>query len=116
MEVKTMISIEKKNFNKPDETQTPEKQKVESVMLNGTKIQRVTAEPGWQWSKHNKPVVGGDSCRQHHLLYVLSGKLHVKADDGKEEEFNAGDVGDIQPGHDGWNAGNERLVWLEIPH
>ena len=63
-----------------------------------------------------KPVVGGESCPKHHLVYVLSGKLHVRMDDGKEEEFGPGEVGVIPPGHDGWNAGDEPVVWLEIPH
>ena len=54
-----------------------------------------------------KPVVGGESCQKHHLIYVLSGKLRSKMIDGKEEEFGPGDVGVIPPGHDGWNAGNE---------
>jgi len=31
-------------------------------------------------------------------------------DDGKEEEFSPGDVGDIPPGHDGWTVGNEPVV------
>jgi hypothetical protein len=34
--------------------------------------------------------------------------------DGKELEYGPGDVGVIPPGHDGWNAGNEPLVWLEF--
>jgi hypothetical protein len=35
---------------------------------------------------------------------------------GKEEEFGPGDVADIPPGHDGWTASDEPVVWLEIPH
>lgn len=111
-----MANIEKKSLNRPDVTQTPEKQRVEIVTIDGIKIQRITAEPGWRWSIHVKPVVGGESCQKHHLIYVLSGKLRSKMIDGKEEEFGPGDVGVIPPGHDGWNAGNEPVVWLEIPH
>jgi len=109
-----MNTILKKSLNKPEETKTPEKIKVEIVTIDGFKIQRDTAAPGWQWSKHIKPVVGGDSCQIHHTLYVVSGKLHVKMNDGKEVEFGPGDVGAIPPGHDGWNAENEPLVWLEF--
>ena len=111
-----MATIVKKSLNQPEETKTPEKLKVEIVTIDGIKIQRITAEPGWQWSKHLKPVDGGESCQKHHLLYVLSGKLHTKMNDGKEEEFGPGEVGVIPPGHDGWNAGDEPVVWLEIPH
>ena len=111
-----MASISKKNLNQPDETQTPEKVKVEIVNVGGLKIQRITVEPGWQWSKHLKPVVGGESCQKDHLMYIISGKGHARMDDGKEEDFGSGDVIAIPPGHDGWNAGNEPVVWLEIPH
>ena len=109
-----MASIIKKSLNNPEETKSPEKIKVESVTIDGFKIQRDTAEPGWQWSKHIKPVIGGDSCQLNHVLCVLSGKLHVKMNNGKEEEYGPGDVGVIPPGHDGWNTGNEPLVWLEF--
>ena len=109
-----MINIMKKNFNKPEETQTQEKMKVEIVSIDGIKIQRVTVEPGWQWSKHMKPVVGGESCQKQHLVYVISGELIAKMDDGKEEVFGPGDVGEIPPGHDGRNEGKEPAIWLEI--
>jgi quercetin dioxygenase-like cupin family protein len=111
-----MATIVKKSLNQPEETQTPEKLKVEIVTIDGFKIQRFTAEPGWQWSKHIRPIVGGESCQIHHLIYVLSGKMRARMNDGKEEEFGPGEVGVIPPGHDGWNAGDESVVWLEIPH
>jgi|SRR5579859_3853215 len=111
-----MARIEKKSFSEPEETKTPEKIKVEIITLHGLKIQRVTAEPGWRWSEHLKPVVGGDSCQTDHLVYVLSGTMGAKMNDGTQEEFGPGDVGVIPPGHDGWNSGDEPLVWIEIPH
>jgi quercetin dioxygenase-like cupin family protein len=111
-----MTTIAKKSLNHPEQTQTPEKLLVEIVTLDGLKFQRFTAQPGWQWSKHIRPIVGGKSCPIHHLIYVLSGKLNARMDDGKEEEFGPGEVGVIPPGHDGWNAGKEPVIWLEIPH
>jgi uncharacterized RmlC-like cupin family protein len=109
-----MATIIKKSLNKPEATKNLEKITIETVAVGGLKIQRETAEPGWQWSKHIKPVVGGESCQVNHVLYVLSGKLHVKMNDGTEADYGPGDVGVIPPGHDGWNAGNEPLVWLEF--
>jgi len=109
-----MATIIKKSLNNPEETKTLEKIKVEIVTIDGLKIQRDTAAPGWQWSKHIRPLVGGDSCQVNHVLYVVSGKMHVKMNDGKELEYGPGDVGVIPPGHDGWNVGNEPLVWLEF--
>lgn len=110
-----MSSIIKKGFNSPDETLNPgEKQKVEVVTVGDLKIQKVTAEPGWQWSKHIKPVVKTESCEKNHTIYVISGKLGSRLDDGTEEEFGAGDIGNIPSGHDGWTVGDEPAVWLEI--
>lgn len=112
-----MADIVKKSFNSPDETTNPgEKLKVEVVTAGDIKIQKVTAEPGWKWSEHLKPVVKTESCEKHHLFYVISGKLHARMNDGSEVEFSPGEVGVVPPGHDGWNAGNEPVVWLEIPH
>ena len=111
-----MATIAKKSLNRPEETQTPEKLRVDIVMIDGLSIQRVTAEPGWQWSKHIKPLVGVKSCPKHHVIFVISGHLRARMDDGTEEEFGPGDVGVIPPGHDGWNSGTEPVVWLEIPH
>lgn len=111
-----MSTIVKKSLDQPEETKTPEKLKVEIVTINGIKIQCITAQSGWRWSQHLKPLVGGESCQTHHLVYILSGKMAAKMNDGKEEEFDPGDVGDIPPGHDGWNSTDEPVVWLEIPH
>jgi quercetin dioxygenase-like cupin family protein len=116
-EVRNMPSIGKKSFISPDETTYPgEKQKVEVVFAGDTKIQKVTAEPGWKWSKHLKPVVKTESCEKNHLLYVISGKIASRTNDGKVEEFGPGEIGFVPPGHDGWTVGNEPAVWLEIPH
>jgi hypothetical protein len=112
-----MANIEKKSFNTPDETNTPgEKLKVEIVSGAGVKIAKVTAEPGWRWSKHLKPVVKTESCEMNHLIYMLSGILASKSNDGKEVQFGPGEIGDIPPGHDGWTVGDEAAVWLEFLH
>jgi hypothetical protein len=110
-----MEDIGKKNFNSPDETATPaEKLKVDTVTFGDKKFQRITAEPGWKWSEHVKPVAGTDSCEKHHLVYIISGTLATRMKDGKEEEFSAGEMGVIPPGHDGWTVGDDPVVWLEI--
>ena len=112
-----MAKIEKKSLNSPDDTMKPvENVKVEVVALRGLTFQRVTVQPGWKWSKDLKPVMKTDSCQKDHLIYVISGELYAKMNDGKEEKFGPGDVAAVPPGHDGWNAGNKPAVWLEIPH
>ncbi len=110
-----MEKLLKKSLNSPDSTRSDiPNLKVELVTANGFKVQRVTAQPGWRWSEHQKPVVGGDSCQMRHVVYVLSGKLHTRMEDGKEIELLPGDIGVIPPGHDGWNAVSVPTVWLDL--
>jgi uncharacterized cupin superfamily protein len=111
-----METIEKKSLNQSEQTQQIGRVKVETITIGALKFQRDTAEPGWQWSKDVKPVAKTQSCQVNHLIYVLSGRLRVRMDDGKEVEFNPGDMGSIPPGHDGWTVGDKPAVWLEIPH
>lgn len=102
-----MAGIAKKSFNVPDEVQHPkEEMKIEVVEVDGIKLRRHTAEPGY----------AGHDCEIHHFLYVISGKLHARMPGGAEFKFSPGDVGIIPAGHDAWNGGSEPVIWLEIPH
>jgi uncharacterized cupin superfamily protein len=47
-------------------------------------------------------------------MYIISGKLHVRMDDGTEKEFGPGDVGKIPSGHDAWVVGNETVHFIDI--
>jgi quercetin dioxygenase-like cupin family protein len=109
-----MENIIKKAFGQSDEIKKQEKISFEEVMFDKLRLWRVSAEPGWQWSKHSKPVIGGESCQRQHYVYVLSGLLKTRMDDGSEAEFGPGEAGIIRPGHDGWNAGDEPAVWLDF--
>ncbi len=112
-----MTSIFKKSFESPDETTNPaEKVTMETIKAGKLVIAKVTVEPGWKWSQHNKPVVKTDHCEKHHLLYMVSGRIAARMAGGAEVEFGPGEIGNIPPGHDGWTIGNEPAVWLELPH
>ncbi len=112
-----MANITKKSLNSPEEIMNPaDNVKVEVVKMGQLTFQKVTVQPGWRWSKDLKPVVKTDSCQKDHLMYIISGKVSAQMNGGKEEEFSAGDVVSVPPGHDGWNNGSEPAVWLEIPH
>ena len=88
--------------------------KLEMSTVGGTMVGRATFQPGWRWSESVKPVVGGDSCQVHHQGYVISGRLGIKLSDGTEFECAAGDVYDIEPGHDGWVIGEEPCVTVDF--
>jgi hypothetical protein len=109
-----MAGIASKSFSSPDETRAPDKTKVEVVDLGGVKAARMTLQPGWRWSECIKPVAGTKSCQARHVGTVVSGRIHVKHDDGSEAEMGPGDAYVIEPGHDAWIVGNEPLVGFEF--
>jgi hypothetical protein len=114
MEGLLMSPIQKKTLSQPDSTRISGKGRVELVTLGGITIGRATLQPGWRWSTSVKPLTDEESCPASHLQYHVSGRLHVVLDDGSEEEFVAGDVSLIPPGHDAWVVGEEPVVLIEL--
>ncbi len=105
------LVLQKKNFQKPDETQSPPNSRVDTIRIGDMTVLKATYQPGWQWSKHIKSLAGTSSCQVHHFGVCVSGRLGVRADDGQEMEFGSGDVADIPAGHDGWVIGNEPAIF-----
>lgn len=87
--------------------------RVEWVVLGDMTIGRTEAEPGWRWSEHIRPIVGGDWCRTRHIGVILSGRLGIRMEDGTEYELGPNDAFDIAPGHDGYVVGDEPVVSIE---
>lgn len=104
----------KKNLSTPDEIRTPSKTRVEVVNLDNSTIMRGTFSPGWKWSECVKPVVGTESCMVHHSLYVISGRMVIKMNDGNTHEIGPGDAAEIPPGHDAWVVGNEPCISIDF--
>jgi hypothetical protein len=109
-----MAGMQRKPLDQPDETRPIEKGKVEVVQLGGASVMRTTFEPGWRWSDCVKPIVGGDSCQVDHFGYCVSGRLHVRMNDGEESEVGPGDAMRIPPGHDAWVVGDEPYVGVDF--
>jgi quercetin dioxygenase-like cupin family protein len=109
-----MTKLLKKNFNAADEVRPVALGNVEVVTLDDVQVMRTTFAPGWRWSESVRPVVQTDSCQVHHLMYVISGRMAVRMDDGATSEFGPGDVGVIPPGHDAWVVGDEPAVGLDF--
>jgi hypothetical protein len=110
----TITGLEHKSFDSPDEERTPPNAKVDIVAIGGRTLARSTFQPGWRWSVDVKPIAGTDSCQFTHVGTVVRGRIGIRLDDGTEDEFQAGDVYVIPPGHDGWVVGDETFVSLEI--
>lgn len=83
------------------------------VELGDVTATRQILEPGWRWSTHVRPQVGGESCQARHVGMVHSGRLGVRLDDGTSFELGPDDVYEIPPGHDGYVIGHEPVVATE---
>jgi len=108
-----MAKAEHKDFSHPDEVRSFEKGKLELVNIGGTQIGRLTLMPGWKWSTHVKPVAGTEWCEAPHFQYLVSGRIHIKMQDGTEFELGPGTVSDLPQGHDAWVVGNEPVVGVD---
>jgi uncharacterized cupin superfamily protein len=45
---------------------------------------------------------------------VVSGRLHIAADDGAEADLSPGDSYRLEPGHNAWVIGDEPFTALEF--
>jgi class 3 adenylate cyclase len=103
-----------KRLDQPDEVILFERGRAELLQLGALTVGRVVHEPGWSWSKHVKPLVGTEWCETQHLGLVLSGRLHVRLEDGSEHDYGQGEVVEIPPGHDAWVVGDEEVVEFDF--
>jgi len=108
-----MAKVEWKGFDKPDEVRNFTHGRLDLLKVADGMIGRFTLEPGWRWSKDVKPIAGTEWCEASHFQYVVSGRIHVKMQDGTEMELGPGSVSYLPPGHDAWVVGNEPLVGID---
>ena len=109
-----MAKLEGKSIDTPDETRSFDKGSMAVVKVGEVVFGKATFEPGWRWSECVKPIAGTDSCEVHHNGYIVSGRMHIRMDDGQEAEFGPGEVFIAPPGHDGWVVGDEPCVALDF--
>jgi hypothetical protein len=109
-----MASIETKNFDKPDEVRDVGKGKLNMVSFSFGKVGRAHYQPGWKWSTHQKPLEKTESCEHAHLTLIVSGRMHLKMDDGTEDEFGPGAIVSVPAGHDAWIVGSEPFIGYDF--
>lgn len=80
--------------------------RTESVELRDVSVTRATLEPGWG-AEADRDGTGPDCCQSAHDIYVVSGTLGLKLDDGARTEITAGCAVATPPGHRGWTVGDE---------
>src|SRR5450756_2301629 len=84
----TLAGLVRKSLDSPEETRPFEASKgqLELVNLDSGAVGRATFQPGWQWSKHVKPIAKTESCQASHMGYFMSGRMKDVMDDGEEQE------------------------------
>ena len=110
----TKTTLMVKNLESPDERRNPPRGTIEVVNLPGATITRAKFQPGWKWSTDIAPLVGTRSCQAAHTGVILSGRFHVRMDDGREYDFGPGDAHVVSPGHDAWVVGDEPVLALDF--
>src|SRR3954454_5839564 len=95
-----MAGVEKRNFESPDETRTPDKTRVDVVRLGGTTAARFRMEAGGSWSGCVKQVAGTESCQHSHIAVARSGRISVTDEDATALQPGPLEAYVIDPGHD----------------
>ena len=108
-----MSTAEQKTLDRPDETRSFERGRMDLVTIGGGVVGRLTLQPGWRWSEHVKPIAGTELCEAPHFQYHLAGVLHVVMADGTEFDARPGDVTALPSGHDAWVVGDDPVVVVD---
>src|SRR5688500_11768914 len=108
-----MAEVTRGNLDAPDEVLEFPKITASLVDLGDLTVGLMVSQPGWRWSEHNRPKVGGEWCQARHVGVVLAGRVGIEFSDGTTAEFGPHDVFDIPPGHDGFTVGDEPCVQIE---
>jgi hypothetical protein len=87
---------------------------VDVVPAGEARVKRVVYPPGYRWSTHIKPAVGGDLCRHAHVGFLVRGRMAGEYADGCTFEFAAPAAVVVEPGHDAWTVGDEAAVYVEL--
>ncbi|MGO1562454.1 hypothetical protein CZ771_07395 [Actinomycetales bacterium JB111] len=82
--------------------------------LDGVSVTQVTFDVGAKWSNDLKDYAGTEDCELPHVALVTAGTLVVQMHDGALEEFSAGDVMLLPPGHDAWTVGDVACTFVEF--
>lgn len=103
----------RRNLEQPDEVIRSDLMETRIVRLGDLTVGRATQQPGWRWTSHMQPTVGGEWCQARHVGIVLSGRMHTDFADGSSLEVGPGDVFETGPGHRGYVVGDEPIVTIE---
>ena len=108
-------SVETASFSNPKEKRPFDHGELAIVTAGDLTIGRATFHPGWQWSKHIKPIAGTQWCMMTHKLVAIQGQMEVSIpDSGEQFTIKSGDVAAIAPGHDAKVVGDQDFVAFDL--
>lgn len=85
-----------------------------TAQLDGVAVTEVTFQAGARWSEDLRAYAGTDLCELPHVALVTAGTLRVVLRDGSQEDFSAGEVMLLPPGHDAWTVGDQACTFVEF--
>ena len=102
-----------------DPVQDAEHQSVGGVEIDLSRVgegrvKRSVYPPGFRWSQHMRPIVGGERCMHAHVGFLARGAISGEYADGCTFAHRAPEFVAIQPGHDAWVEGDEPAVLVEF--
>jgi len=107
------MSGRKRSLDRPDDEFAADAVSSRSVRLGDLTIGRTVQQPGWRWSTHMRPIVGGTWCQARHVGLLLQGGYHFEFEDGSTLEVAPNEVYDVSPGHDAWIVGDIEAISIE---
>lgn len=108
-----MATVQTKDLGAPDRVVSFNRGRTDFFDVGGITIARSQFEPGWHWAEDARPSDGPEWCPVHHVGIVISGRLHVRLQDGTETEISAGSTYSIPPGHDGRVVSDDPWVTID---
>lgn len=87
---------------------------IDMTRAGKARVRRVIYPAGFRWSHDMKGIVGTDLCMHAHVGFIVAGSIEVEYGDGCRTRFTAPQAVVIEPGHEGWVAGDGPAVMIEV--
>lgn len=84
------------------------------VRVGEGRVKRTIYPAGFRWSSRMKEVAHTDLCMHAHVGFIARGHVQIRYPDGCVLDFVAPQAVAIEPGHEGWVAGDEDAVLIEV--
>lgn len=87
---------------------------VDIARAGNVRVKRMIYQPGFSWAADLSQAVGSKLCMHAHVGFMARGQINVRFADGCVVEYKAPQFVAVEPGHEGWVAGDEPAVLIEF--